>query len=68
MDHVSESWKCDELALRQLSMQVFRLTADIRNLIISTCDDRDWHLQFAVVVPQLHHGRSHEGGVLRRGA
>jgi hypothetical protein len=43
MDQVTEPKQCNELALRQLPMQALRLTANIRNLIVGTCDDRCWH-------------------------
>ena len=54
MHHVTEPQQGDELALRQLPMQALRLTANIRNLIVGTGDDRDWHPQLSVVLLQLH--------------
>ena len=68
VDHVAEPCQGYKLALRQFAVKALRLTADIRNLIISTGDDRDWHPQLAVVVLQLHHCGRHEGCVLSRGA
>jgi hypothetical protein len=35
-------------------MQALRLTANIRNLIVGTRDDRDWHPQLSVVLLQPH--------------
>ncbi len=54
MDHLTEPRQCSELALRQFPMQALRLTANIRNLIVGTGDDRDWHPQLSVVLLQLH--------------
>lgn len=54
MHHVTEPHQGDELALRQLPMQALRLTANIRNLIVGTRDDRDWHPQLSVVLLQPH--------------
>ena len=54
VDHVTEPRQCDELAMRQFPMQALRLTANIRNLIVDTGDDRDWHPQLSVVLLQLH--------------
>ena len=54
VDHMPEAWKCDQLALRQFPMQALRLTANIRNLIVGTCDDRCWHPPLSVVLLQLH--------------
>jgi hypothetical protein len=55
MDHVSESRERDELALWQLPMQALRLAADIGNLIVGACDDRDRLLELPVVMLELHH-------------
>ena len=68
MDHVPKAWKCDEVALRQFPMQALRLTANIGDLIVRTCDDRDRHQELAVVMLEFQHGRGHEGCVLRCGA
>jgi hypothetical protein len=54
MHHVTEPQQGDELMLWQLPMQALRLTANIRNLIVGTCDDRDRHSQLSVVALQFH--------------
>jgi hypothetical protein len=54
MHHVTEPQQGDELALWQLPMQALRLTANIRNLIVGTYDNRDRYPQFSVVALQFH--------------
>ena len=54
VNHVTQTGKSDEFALRQLSVQPRGLALYIRDLIVRTRDDRHWHRYATVVSLQFH--------------